>query len=82
LLKDISSKGYTISQGPKPWRGQINSINSFLNYLDVDYRNSLYNHSQLHYSKGNLDSSWKNETLTKEHFTFRNIHQNIGNIKW
>ena len=82
LLKNIFDKGYTISQGPKPWRGQINSINSFLNYLDVDYRKSLYNHSQLHYSKGNLDNSWKDEILTKEHFTFRNIHQNLGNIKW
>jgi hypothetical protein len=33
-------------------------------------------------SKGNLDNSWKDETLTKEHFTFRNIHQNLGNIRW
>jgi len=82
LLKNIFDKGYTISQGPKPWRGQINSINSFLNYLDTDYRKSLYNHSMLHYSKGNIDKSWKDETLTKEHFTFRNIHQNLGNIKW
>lgn len=82
LLKNIFDKGYTISQGPKPWRGQINSINSFLNYLDIDYRSSLYNHSQLHYSKGNLNNSWNDETLTREHFTFRNVHQNIGNVKW
>ena len=82
LLKNISDKGYTVNQGPQQWRGQINSINSFLNYLDVDYRKSLYNHSKLHYSKGNLDKSWNNELLTKEHFTFRNIHQRIGNIKW
>ena len=82
LLKNISDKGYIISQGPQQWRGQINSINSFLNYLDVDYRNSLYNHSKLHYSKGNLDNSFNSEILTKEHFTFRNIHQRLGNIKW
>jgi hypothetical protein len=82
LLKNISDKGYIISEGPKAWRGQINSINSFLNYLDTDYRKSLYSHSILHYSKGNLDKSWKGETLTKEHFTFRNIHQNLGNIRW
>ena len=82
LLKNISDKGYTVNQGYKQWRGQINSINSFLNYLDVDYRNSLYNHSMLHYSNGNLDKNWKDETLTKKHFTFRNIHQNLGNIKW
>ena len=82
LLKSISDKGYIINQGPQTWRGQINSINNFLNYLDTDYRKSLYNHSKLHYSKGNIDKSWKDETLTKEHFTFRNIHQNLGNIRW
>jgi len=82
LLKNISDKGYNVNQGSQQWRGQINSINSFLNYLDVDYRKSLYNHSQLHYSKGNIDKSWNDEILTKEHFTFRNIHQNLGNVKW
>jgi len=82
LLKNISDKGYTVTQGPQAWRGQINSINNFLNYLDVDYRKSLYNHSILHYSKGNLDNSWKDETLTKKHFSFINIHQNLGNVRW
>jgi hypothetical protein len=82
LLKNISDKGYIINQGPQEWRGQINGLNNFLNYLDTDYRKSLYDHSILHYSKGNLDNNWKDETLTKEHFTFRNIHQNLGNIKW
>lgn len=82
LLKNISDKGYNVNQGPQQWRGQINSINSFLNYLDVDYRKSLYNHSKLHYSKSNLLATFKDETLTKEHFSFRNIHQNLGNVKW
>ena len=82
LLKNISDKGYIINQGPQQWRGQVSSINSFLNYLDIDYRKSLYNHSKLYYSKGNLDNSWKDETLTKKHFTFRNINQILGNIKW
>jgi hypothetical protein len=50
--------------------------------LDTDFRNSLYNHSKLHYSKGNLDSSWKDEILTKKYFTFENIHKKMGNIRW
>ena len=82
LIKSISDKGYIISQGSKQWRGQINSINSFLNYLDTYYRKSLYNHTMIHYDKGNLDKSWKDEILTKKHFTFRYIHQNLGNIRW
>lgn len=77
FVKNVSDRGYIVNQGPQQWRGQINSINSFLNYLDVDYRKSLYNHSILHYSKGNIL-----DTLTKEHFSFRNIHQNLGNVKW
>jgi hypothetical protein len=77
LLKSISDKGYNVNQGPKQWRGHINSTSSFLNYLDTNYRNSLYNHSILHYSNNNMD-----KILTKEHFSFRNIHQNLGNIRW
>jgi len=42
LLKNISDKGYNINQGPQSWRGQINSINSFLNYLYTDYIKSLF----------------------------------------
>ena len=82
LIKNISYKGYNVNQGPQQWRGQINSINSFLNYLDVDYRKSLYNHSVLHYSKDNIYKGCRDEILTKEHFSFRNIHQNLGNVKW
>lgn len=82
LLKNLKDKGYDVNQGPQSWRGQVNSISSFLNYLDTDYRKSLYNHSILHDYRDNLDYNLKNEILTKEHFTFRNIHQNLGNIKW
>lgn len=82
LIKNISEKGYIISQGSKQWRGQINSVNSFLNYLDTDFRKSLYNHSKLHYNKGNLNNNCKDEILTKNHFTFENIHKKMGNIRW
>ena len=81
LLKNISDKGYTVSQGSQQWRGQINSISNFLNALDIYYRSSLYHHSELHYSNGNIDKSWNDEILTTKHFSFRNIHQNLGNIK-
>ena len=50
--------------------------------MDVDYRKSLYNHSILHYSKNNMAKTWSDETLTKRHFSFRNIHQNLGYIRW
>jgi hypothetical protein len=53
-MKELTKKKTT---RPCGLPGQINSINSFLNYLDTDYRNSLYNHGILHYSKGNLVKS-------------------------
>ena len=82
ILKNISDKGYTVSQGSQQWRGQINSISNLFNALDIDYRSSLYHHSELHYSKDNIDKSWNDEILTTKHFSFRNIHQNLDNIKW
>jgi len=59
-----------------------NLLDTSINKNYYEYSKILYNHSKLHYSKGNLDNSWKDETLTKKHFTFRNINQILGNIKW
>ena len=80
LLNSVREKGFDVGEGPKPWRGQINSINSFLNYFDTDYRKSLYYHYNYHYNKGNIDKNLP--LLGKKHFSFRNIHQNIGNVRW
>jgi len=75
----ISNKGYTISEGPQSWRGQINSMSSLLSSMDLDFRNSLYNHHNYFVEKGLID---KNLTLDKSKFSFKNIHMNLGNIRW
>lgn len=82
LIDSIRAKGYNVSEGPQKWRGHINSINSFLNYLDTDYRNSLYQHYIHHKNMGSLPEYAKDYPLKKEHFFFRNIHNNLGNIRW
>lgn len=79
LVDSIKGKGYLINQGPKRWRGQVNSMSNFLSLFDVDYRNSLYRHNQYHVSKGSIEARL---ALNKSKFSFRNVHQNISGVKW
>lgn len=46
--------------------------------MDLDFRNSLYNHHNYFVEKGLID---KNLTLDKSKFSFKNIHMNLGNIR-
>lgn len=78
-INKFKSTGYVINEGPKPWRGQVNSISNLLCCMDNDYRSSLYNHHNYHIEKGMLDRKFE---LNKSHFSFRNIHMNLGNIRW
>lgn len=45
LKKSVIAKGFNFNEGPQSWRGQINSINSLLNTIDMDYRYNLYLHN-------------------------------------
>lgn len=49
LIKCLRDNGNTVSVGPQVLRGSVNSINSFLNRLEIDYKNSLYLHHDHHY---------------------------------
>ena len=75
----IEKSGYTISEGPSKWRGQINSINGLLGSMDLDFRNSLYNHHSFYIRNGLIPNKFQ---LDKSKFSFRNIHMNIGNVRW
>nr|YP_313624.1 hypothetical orf4 [Epidermophyton floccosum]AAW78230.1 hypothetical orf4 [Epidermophyton floccosum] len=79
FLLDIRKLGYVISQGPQAWRGQINSMNHFLNNIDVDYRDNLYNHLDYHMYHGTAQFK---EPLPRKAFSFKNIHKKIGNIRF
>ena len=82
FIKSVANKGFVVNQGPNSFRGQINSMSSFLGNLDVDYRSSLFNHYTYHISKGQIHSSLYDYKLKRQHFSFTNIHQNIGNTRW
>lgn len=79
LLDNLKKLGYTVGKGGKSKRDQLNSMNSFLGCLDGDYRHSLYNVHAEGVKTGYVPSSLQ---LSKARFSFRNIHMNIGNIKW
>ena len=81
LIDSIQKKGYDVNEGPQKWRGQINSISSFLNILDLDYRESLFNHYQYHRSIGVLDPKTYSPLKAKS-FSFNTVHQNMGNVRW
>jgi hypothetical protein len=54
FLGDIRKKGYNINGGPQRCRSEINSLKSFLSNLDIDFRESLYNHNNYHVYKGTI----------------------------
>lgn len=71
------SSDISLNQGPQAWRGQINSMQNFLNLFDYDFRKSLY-HQALYHKNVNFNI----ETLSQRNYSFENIHMNIGNVKW
>ena len=54
-------------------------MNHFLNNLDIDYRDSLYNHLDYHTYHGTVQFQ---ERLPRKAFSFKNIHNLIGNIRF
>ena len=80
---NLSNKGFIVNEGLQKWRGQINSISSFLSSIDSDYRESLYNHNKIFTSSNRFLSFGKNiEPLVKSIFSYKNIHLNLGNVRW
>lgn len=45
--------------------------------FDFDFRNSLFHHHKHHYGLGNTSIN-----IPKGKFSFRNIHKNIGSVRW
>lgn len=74
LKSSIENKGYNIKGGPQSSRGQISSLSNQLNCMDGEFRYALYNHSLYHCSDY--------RQVAKDIFSFRNIHMNLGNVRW
>lgn len=76
FIEGIRDKGYNINGGPQRYRSQMSSLKSFLASVDIDFRESLYNHNNYHVMYGNL---YENYSLSREKFSYKNIHMNISN---
>ena len=74
-----TNKHFVLSVESKNIRGQVNSINNFLSLLDMDFRDSLFNHYICH---KNLWRWGGHADLTRPQFSFKNIHMRLGNIKY
>jgi hypothetical protein len=75
FLKGIRRKGYNINGGPKKYRTELNAQKSFLSAIDMDFRESLYNHNNYHAMKGYIP---ENYYLPREKFSYKNIHMDIS----
>lgn len=79
FINNLTDKGLLVNCGPQAQRGQVNSITNFLTCIDQDFRRVLYNHNNYHVRVGNID---KNYILTRDKFSFKNIHINIGRVHY
>ena len=79
FINIIKKGGIDVNQGPQKWRGQINYLHSFIACLDEDFRDSLYHYNLHHVKEGNISPDLR---LSKNKFSFKNIHKNLGNSKW
>lgn len=78
FINSLKNKNSLTNCGPQSLRGQVSSLNNFLNCIDIDFRTSLYNHNSYHVKSKNLGSKF---LLPRDRFTFNNIHINIGGVK-
>ena len=79
FLSSIREKGFNINTGSRKYSGSISGMSNYLNTIDQDFRKSLYLHNCYHVKHGNLSNR---DILTRKHFSFKNIHMNIGGIRW
>ena len=82
FIQQIRDKGFIVSQGPKSVRGQISATSSFIHTFDNKYRDSLYDHYYYHRRANTLPRYTIDTPMRRKHFSYRNIHQNLGNSRW
>lgn len=71
--------GYDVNKGPKSFRDKPNSLNSFINCVDENYRSNLYKYRIKLINAGVMPHKVK---LSRSRYSFNNVHINIGNARW
>ena len=84
LVKDLDNllaklKDLNVNGGPQKDRARCNLLDSNLCILDNSIRKSMY----LHYMTFCIDSEGKRlKLLDNRDFSFKNIHMNLGKVRW
>lgn len=75
----LKEKNYVVNGGPQPWRAQSDSLMNKISIIDNHFRDSLDRHNKYHSFNGNIEPS---QLIPVSRFSYRNIHQNLGNVRY
>ena len=79
LVSTLKQNNYVVNGGPQAWRAQSDSLMNKISVIDNHFRESLDRHNKYHYGIGNIDS---NKIIPASKFSYRNIHINLGNVRY
>jgi hypothetical protein len=92
LVEDLDKMTYYIenklklkvNQGPQKFRGQCSYISHILFSIDKAFRNSMYNHNRIFLKAGGAlyERKKHDRYIPKGCFSFKNIHINLGKVRW
>lgn len=86
-LKDFTDQVKTIdgevNLGPQKERGSGSYLSDTLSNIDRGFRNSMFNHNRVYIDNmvHDRDTRYKSY-LPKSCFSFKNIHMNMGNVRF
>lgn len=71
-----------VNQGPQKIRGNSNLMSYTLFHIDNGFRSSMYNHNEMYSRRDTHSQSLYNNYIAKSCFSYKNVHINLGNVKW
>ena len=72
-----------VNQGSQKLRGQCSYISHILHSIDKGFRESMLNHNRLYIkAQTALNISREVRYIPKSCFSFKNIHINLGKVRW
>ena len=71
-----------VNQGPQKFRGQCSYISHILFSIDKAFRESMCNHNRIHVEELTCNKEKNDRYIPKSCFSFKNIHINLGKVRW
>lgn len=79
FISKLKEKNFVVNGGPQSLRAQSDSLMNKISVIDNHFRDSLDRHNKYHYSVGNIGAD---KLIPPSRFSYRNIHQNLGNVRY